>query len=63
MTASTVDHIRVYRDVAGEFRWAAIGGNGEIVATGESHPRKQDAIRAAHGVVGDDVPVRDGEPS
>lgn len=63
MTETNVDHIRVYRDAEGEFRWAAIAGNGEIVAQGESHTRREDALRAAVGALGEEVPVRDGEPS
>lgn len=63
MTDSDVDHIRVYRDTEGEFRWAGIAGNGEIVAQGEAHTRREDALRAAFGVLGDTVPVRDEQPS
>lgn len=57
MPESNVDHIRVYQDQAGEWRWSAIAGNGEIVAQGESHTRREDAIRAARCVFGDQVKI------
>lgn len=60
---TNVDHIRVYRDQEGAFRWSAVAGNGEIVAEGESHTRREDAIRAALGALGENIPVRDEEPS
>ena len=54
---SNVDHVLVYRDQAGEWRWSGVAGNGEIVAEGESHAREADAARAAQGVFGADVPI------
>lgn len=54
---SNVDHVVVYQDDAGEWRWHGIAGNGEIVAEGESHTREADAARAAQGVLGDAVPI------
>jgi uncharacterized protein YegP (UPF0339 family) len=62
MTDTNVDHVRVYVDSGGEFRWSAVAGNGEIVAEGESHTRRSDAVRAARDVFGAAVPVRDEEP-
>lgn len=59
MTDTNVDHIRVYQDTAGEYRWSAVAANNEIVAEGESHTRPEDAIRAAHGILGDDIRVLD----
>lgn len=56
---TNVDHIRIITDHAGEYRWTAIAGNGEPVSQGESHPEKHDAIRAARGVFGDAVEIRD----
>lgn len=41
----------VYQDVAGEWRWRLVAGNGQIVATGnESFTTKQHANRAASNV-------------
>lgn len=57
MSDSNVDHVLVYKDRAGEWRWSGVAGNGEIVAEGESHSRVDDAARAAHGVLGVDVPI------
>jgi len=54
---SNVDHVLVYKDEAGEWRWSAIAGNGEIVSEGESHTREEDAARAIRGVFGDDVTI------
>lgn len=59
MSSSDADYVRVYRDTAGEFRWAAVAGNGEIVAEGESHRDLRDAARAARGVFGDTIEIRD----
>lgn len=39
-------HFQVYRAADG-WRWRLIAANGRIVATGEAHTRKTDAIRAA----------------
>jgi uncharacterized protein YegP (UPF0339 family) len=58
---SNVDHVNVFQDDADEWRWQAVAGNGEIVAQGEAHERKEDASRAARGVLGDDVEVREEE--
>ena len=55
---TNVDHIDIYQDDAGEYRWKAVAGNGEIVAEGESHRDRHDAIRAALGVLGDHTPIR-----
>ncbi len=47
MIKTNVTHIQVYLDDAGYWRWRAKAGNGEIVATGESHNSIYDATRAA----------------
>lgn len=58
---SNVDHVLVYRDDAGEWRWSAVAANREIVAEGESHSRREDAVRAAQGVLGDGVKIVEAE--
>lgn len=40
----------VYQSGEGQWRWRLLEGNGEIVAVGESHTTKGDALRAARGV-------------
>lgn len=35
----------IYKDEAGEFRFRVLGGNGEIVATGEGYTTPNDAER------------------
>lgn len=40
--------VHVYRSPDGQYRWRLRAGNGEIVATGESHPTRFNAVRAAH---------------
>lgn len=48
---TNADHIRIYKDAQGEYRWTARAGNGEIVAdSGEGYTRLGDAVRAAQGV-------------
>lgn len=47
---SNADHIRIYQDTQGEYRWHAQAANGEIIAEGESHTRLADAVRAAQAV-------------
>ncbi len=41
------DKTVVFQDKAGGWRWKRVAGNGEIIAVGESHPRKADAERSA----------------
>ncbi len=41
------DRVEIFEDVAGQFRWSRIAGNGERISQGESHPREADAERAA----------------
>ncbi len=60
METTNVDHVRVYRDRAGEWRWQAIAKNSKIVSEGESHTREEDAARAARGVFGSDVVIQRG---
>lgn len=40
----------VFKDKAGAWRWHLKAGNGRIIAQGESHTRKADAIRAVETV-------------
>lgn len=40
----------VYQDAAGEYRWRLVAGNGEVVASGEGHTRREDAERAVETV-------------
>ncbi len=48
MTPSApVDHVKLKRDAAGEWRFSAVAGNGEIVATSEGYARKIDAREQA----------------
>lgn len=44
-------HFEVYRAKDG-YRWRLKAANGRIVATGEAHPRKADAVRAAAALSG-----------
>lgn len=42
----------VYQDVAGEWRWRLVAGNGQIVASSnESFTTRQHAARAANNVL------------
>lgn len=43
----TTDRIEVYRDGAEGWRWRRVAGNNEIISSGESHTRREDAVRAA----------------
>lgn len=56
-----VDHIRVYQDAEGQWRWSAIARNNEIVAEGESHTRREDAVRAASDLFEDGVRIVEDE--
>jgi uncharacterized protein YegP (UPF0339 family) len=47
---TNADHIRIYKDAQGQYRWHAQAANGEIVAQGEAHTRLGDAVRAAQAV-------------
>ncbi len=39
--------IQIFQDVAGEFRWRIVAGNGEVVASsGEGFRDKTDVLRA-----------------
>jgi uncharacterized protein YegP (UPF0339 family) len=46
---TNVNEVEIYKADDG-WRWRAKAGNGEIVATGESHGTAADAQRAAMGV-------------
>lgn len=40
----------VYQSPNGDWRWSLKGKNGRILASGEGHPSKRNAVRAATGV-------------
>lgn len=42
-----VKTVELYKDVAGQWRWRAIGGNGEVVTNSEGYTRKWSAKRTA----------------
>jgi uncharacterized protein YegP (UPF0339 family) len=48
---TNADRLTVYQDDQGQWRWHAQAANGEIVAQGEAHTRKEDAERAAADVL------------
>lgn len=58
---SNIDHVVVYQDAAAEWRWRAVAGNGEIVATSEGYTRHEDAVRAAQASFGESVRIRHDE--
>ena len=37
----------IYLDIAGQYRWRLIAGNGEIVAASEAYVSRYNAIRSA----------------
>lgn len=39
-------HAEIYEDATGEWRWRLKAGNGEVIASGESHTSHHDAERA-----------------
>ena len=41
---------KVYEDVAGQYRWKLIAGNGEVIAQGEGYTRRRDAKRAVRAL-------------
>lgn len=43
-------HFDTYQDLADEWRWRLVAANGEIVAHGEAHRDRTDAVRAARTV-------------
>jgi len=43
-------HYEIYVDRQLQYRWRLKARNGEIVATGESHPQKGNALRAIEWV-------------
>ena len=46
----TMPRFEVFEDVAGQFRWRLIAGNGEIVATSEAYTARWNASRSARRV-------------
>ena len=42
-----VPKVEIDIDSGGEYYWRKVAANGEIVTTGESHPHKSDAKKAA----------------
>ncbi len=57
MTETNVERVVVYQDIAEQWRWRGLAGNGEEVAEGEDHTSPEDARRAARGVLGREVPI------
>lgn len=43
----TPDRMRIFQDEDGQWRWHVRAPNGEIISHGESHTRREDAVRAA----------------
>ena len=41
---------QIYEDVAGQFRWRLIAGNGEKVAASEAYTERYNALRSARRV-------------
>lgn len=41
------DKVEIYEDEGGEYRWRRVAVNGEGIIPPESHPRREDAKRAA----------------
>ncbi len=39
--------VRIFSDSTGEFRFSAVAGNGEVVATSEGYTRRVDAVDEA----------------
>lgn len=53
------DYVKVWRDEAGEYRWTRYAPNHERISTaGEGYTRRDDAMKAARRVNGDEVEVR-----
>lgn len=54
--------IELYRDGAGEYRWRAVAGNGEVVAdSAEGYRHRGDAEHGAR-LVAPDAPIRFVDP-
>ena len=52
--------VDVYHDESDSdepWRWRALGGNGDEIASGDGHTRPEDAARAARDLLGKDVPI------
>jgi uncharacterized protein YegP (UPF0339 family) len=43
-------YFKIYIDKAGYYRWRLVAGNGEIVASSEAYPSKQNAMISARRV-------------
>jgi len=41
------DRVEVWQDIEGQYRWTVRAANGEVVGSGEAHPRRENAVRAA----------------
>ena len=54
--------VEIYRDSAGEWRFRAVAGNGEIVAVGEGYKNEGDAVDEARKLWPDSLiePADDG---
>lgn len=58
MDETNAKTIEVFEGLDDQWYWHAKAGNGEIVAQGEAHPRREDAVAAAEGAF-PGVPVND----
>lgn len=55
MTEST-EHLHVYQDAAGEWRWHLIAANGRIIAdSGEGYADRADAVEMGQRATGREV--------
>lgn len=55
--------IQLYKDTAGEWRFNGLAANGRIVvSSSEGYINREDAVGAAQGMLGDDVPVVELQP-
>ena len=47
---TTMVKFKIYRDIAGQYRWRLVARNGEIVATSEAYTTKYSALISARRV-------------
>lgn len=57
-----VEHVKLWKDGAGEYRFVPVGANGEPLDNGsEGYTRAEDARRAARGLFGEDIRIVEDE--
>jgi uncharacterized protein YegP (UPF0339 family) len=55
---ANVEHIEVYRDASGEWRWRWVAANGRRMAdSGEGYENRSDCLEAARYIAGTEPPV------